>query len=146
MYKILLATDGSEHTHKVIEEALPIVEGVQASVTVLTVITEHIIENRLAPEVSSEKWNEIKLYQHKEAEKIVEKVALPFREKNLRVETKVVTGKMSEADLICEEAREGNYNLIILGSHGLRGIKEMILGSVSNKVAHKGCKSVLIVK
>ncbi len=146
MYKILLATDGSEHTQKVIEEALPIAESIQASVTILTVISEHGFENRIAGEVSSEKWNDIKQYQHKEAEEMVEKAAQPFREKNLKVETKVVAGKMGEADLICEEAREGSYNLIILGSHGLRGIKEMILGSVSNKVAHIGCKSILIVK
>jgi nucleotide-binding universal stress UspA family protein len=43
-------------------------------------------------------------------------------------------------------ADEEDVSLIIIGSHGKSNIAEMLLGSVSEKVARKAAKPVLIVK
>ncbi|MDZ4133849.1 MAG: universal stress protein, partial [Dethiobacteria bacterium] len=77
---------------------------------------------------------------------LVEKAALPFREKGLTVKKQVVIGLRSPSDVICDTAAKGDFNMVILGSRGLRGIKEAFLGSVSNKVAHSVDINVLIVK
>lgn len=47
---------------------------------------------------------------------------------------------------ICEIAQTWEADLIIVGSRGLTGIKEMFLGSVSNYVTHHAPCSVLIVR
>ncbi len=47
---------------------------------------------------------------------------------------------------ICKLARDWGANLIILGRRGLTGLREMILGSVSNYVIHHAPCSVLIVQ
>ncbi|MEM8832066.1 MAG: universal stress protein [Cyanobacteria bacterium P01_G01_bin.19] len=48
--------------------------------------------------------------------------------------------------MICELANNYSADLIVVGSRGLKGIKEMFLGSVSNYVTHHAPCSVLIVR
>ncbi|MBE9048435.1 universal stress protein, partial [Pleurocapsales cyanobacterium LEGE 10410] len=48
--------------------------------------------------------------------------------------------------LICELAADWSADLILVGSRGLKGLKEMFLGSVSNYVTHHAPCSVLIVR
>ena len=47
---------------------------------------------------------------------------------------------------ICELASTWNADLILVGSRGLKGLKEMFLGSVSNYVTHHAPCSVLIAR
>ena len=47
---------------------------------------------------------------------------------------------------ICEQAQKWSADLILVGSRGLTGIKEMFLGSISNYVTHHAPCSVLIVR
>ena len=42
--------------------------------------------------------------------------------------------------------KEEDVSLIIIGSHGTSDVKEMLLGSVSEKVVRKAEKPVLVVK
>jgi nucleotide-binding universal stress UspA family protein len=48
--------------------------------------------------------------------------------------------------IICNLARTWSADLILVGSRGLTGVKEMFLGSVSNYVTHHAPCSVLIVR
>lgn len=48
--------------------------------------------------------------------------------------------------MICELANNWSADLIIVGSRGLKGLKEMFLGSVSNYVTHHAPCSVLIIR
>ncbi len=48
--------------------------------------------------------------------------------------------------MICELADTRSADLILVGSRGLKGLKEMFLGSVSNYVTHHAPCSVLIVR
>ncbi len=47
---------------------------------------------------------------------------------------------------ICEEAQTWSAEIILVGSSSLRGLKEMLLGSISNYVVHHAPCSVLIVR
>ena len=49
----------------------------------------------------------------------------------MKVSTKLVEGRPS--DRIVETAKEGNFDIIVMGSRGLGGVKEFFLGSVSGK-------------
>ena len=39
----------------------------------------------------------------------------------------------------------GEHDLLILGSHGRRGVQRMVLGSVAEHVARRALRSVLVV-
>ena len=58
--------------------------------------------------------------------------------------TEVQVGKAS--DVILEEAEKWGADLIVLGSHGYRGFKRYLLGSVSQAVASHAKCSVEIVR
>ncbi|HAC64709.1 MAG TPA: universal stress protein, partial [Cyanothece sp. UBA12306] len=47
---------------------------------------------------------------------------------------------------ICKVAAEWKADLIVVGHRGLSGLKELLLGSVSNYVLHHAPCSVLIVQ
>jgi len=146
MYRILLATDGSKHSEKVVREAEVIAGALQAEVTVLTVMPEYESNPRITRHISDDYWEVIRKNQKEAGEEIVAKVAGPLREKGLKVNTEVVLGRQLPADVICDMAKKGDYYMVIMGSHGLRGIRETFLGSVSNKVAHCIGKNLLIIK
>lgn len=55
-----------------------------------------------------------------------------------------LTGNPGRA--LCELAITWSADLILIGSRGLKGLKEMFLGSVSNYVTHHAPCSVLIVR
>jgi nucleotide-binding universal stress UspA family protein len=77
----------------------------------------------------------------KEGKELLRKVG--FEEKNITI--KLETQKKGVAKDIINEANSG-YDTVILGRRGLSGIKEFILGSVSQKVLHSAKNvSVLLV-
>lgn len=57
-----------------------------------------------------------------------------------------VTSSGSPAERIPAAAREHEAGLVCMGSRGLGQVRGMILGSVSNRVAHEADVSVLLVK
>ena len=51
--------------------------------------------------------------------------------------TRLVSDAHSDAALaIIEEARSGNFDIVVLGRRGLSMLKEFLLGSVTSKVVH----------
>ncbi len=146
MQQILIAVDGSEFTDKVIEKGLVLAEGLKAKVTLITVAGEYVFSPRVSMQFSEDNWDQINRQLKEEAEELLEGAAKPFKDKGIAVDTRVVIGHQAPADAICDLAKEGGFDFIVVGSRGLRGIKEMFLGSVSNKIAHMGCTTVVIVK
>ncbi|WP_235111848.1 universal stress protein [Acaryochloris sp. 'Moss Beach'] len=47
---------------------------------------------------------------------------------------------------ICDFAKEWNADLILMGSRGHSGVKELVLGSISNYVVHHALCSVMVVR
>jgi nucleotide-binding universal stress UspA family protein len=137
MTKILMATDGSEHAAKIIDETISLARAFDANVSVLSVaeVPAHIALDMAA------------LYRErieKEVRETLDKTKKHFAEKGLTVEAIFKSGHPST--VICAVAEEGSFDIIVIGSRGLGKIKELILGSVSNRVAHCAKASVYIVK
>jgi len=49
-------------------------------------------------------------------------------------------------DVICLVAKEGGYDLVVVANQGMSGLKRLVLGSVSDYVAHHCHCPVLITK
>jgi nucleotide-binding universal stress UspA family protein len=50
------------------------------------------------------------------------------------------------ASAICEAAERGGYTMIVVGSRNQNGVQRLVLGSVSDRVAHHAPCDVLIVR
>ncbi|MBW2493292.1 MAG: universal stress protein [Deltaproteobacteria bacterium] len=67
-----------------------------------------------------------------------------LRERGFDVESVVREGYAATA--IVDEANELGADLIVIGTHGLSGLKHMLLGSVAERVVQKAPCPVLTVK
>lgn len=141
--KLLVTTDGSDHSLKTVEKAIELAIPLKAEVTVLSVVQN--VPIHVFPEgFSTQEYLSIEKKLEKNAKDLLDQAEQKFKENGLKVDT--IIGMGNPADFICKVADEGDYDMVILGSRGLGGFKQLILGSVSNKVAHFVKKSVLIVK
>ncbi len=147
MKRILLAVDGSETSMKAANMAKMLAQAFDSEITIISVAHEpelHIFtEGAFLPDVKEEQ-KKILEARKQACKKLAESLAEEKAEKGIAVKFKVVDGRPS--DVIIKEADDGKYDIVVLGSRGLTGVKRFVLGTVSGKVANNSTCSVLIVK
>ncbi len=62
------------------------------------------------------------------------------------VVSKYKTGGGNTGSEIIKFAKNGKFDMIVIGARGLGGVKEAFLGSTSNHVIHKIAVPILVVK
>ena len=67
-----------------------------------------------------------------------------FRSEKIKVSTIFKEGH--PADTIAQVAADEKFDMVVIGSRGLGGLKKLFLGSVSNAVTQEVKTSVLVVK
>jgi nucleotide-binding universal stress UspA family protein len=82
--------------------------------------------------------------QKKPARELVERIANELRSAGFKVDTAVEVGDIRES--IIDSAAEWGADLVVVGSHGQRGIQRFLLGSVAEFVARHAKCSVEIVR
>jgi nucleotide-binding universal stress UspA family protein len=135
--KILLATDGSKFSEAAMKEAISISRACASKLYVLSVVEMNPEYEALAPQLVEK--------ADAETRKLLEAAKKRVLKEGLECETIVHQGD-EPAQLIVEEARKRKVNMIVMGIHGRKGLKKLMMGSVTAKViAHTPC-SVLVVK
>lgn len=61
------------------------------------------------------------------------------------IKAEVTQASGTPGPVICQLANTWSADLIMVGSHGRKGLSEMLLGSVSNYVVHHAACSVMVV-
>jgi nucleotide-binding universal stress UspA family protein len=82
--------------------------------------------------------------QKRPARELVERIAKKLRSAGFEVDSAVEVGDIRET--IIDSAAEWSADLIVVGSHGQRGITRFLLGSVAEFVARHAKCSVEIVR
>jgi nucleotide-binding universal stress UspA family protein len=145
--KILVPIDGSKTSYTIIKYALDLAKKYSAKITIVTVVD--LPSNSLLAQGAAFTPETTKDYQQK-LEKTHNKILSTAIKNAKKINPKIeLTKKLLEgrpADEIVELAKEEKFDLIVIGSRGLGGIKEFFLGSVSDRVADAAPCPVLIVK
>ena len=135
---VLVPYDGSDFSKRALNRACQIAKQDNSSVTVLYIIP------RYEEMVNFFKTESIRKSLMQEAEKIMES-AREFA----TIQGTVVRTEVSEGyapDRIAEIAKERGYDLIVIGSHGYRGMNKAIMGSTTERVIlNAGCP-ILVVR
>ena len=139
--RILVPIDFSEHAELVIEWAshLALEHGSHLSllhVYHLPVEFQQLEGAYLPPDF----WTNVK----KEADQTLSRYVGELRQKGLDVEAVVREGY--PATVIVDEAAAQHADLIVIGTHGLSGLKHLLLGSIAERVVQKSPCPVLAVK
>jgi len=141
--KILLAIDDSQFSEAVVQALIAQFDPARTEVRVIHVIEP--ISVSAPPQMDPQYFPELR-EQVKGAQELVERAAHKLREAGFKVSTTVEKG--DARSVIVDQAAPAAWNadLIVLGSHGRKGLKRFLLGSVSEAVAHHASCSVEIVK
>lgn len=128
--RVLLATDGSEFSAAAAEALAgrPWPEGSEFRIVSV-----------------QEPWAILpsRVRHHEQAEEAVSSAKKVLASAGLTATSVMLSGNPK---LILEEAKEWNADLIVVGSHGRRGFKRFLLGSVSEAVAMHAHCSVVVVR
>ena len=139
--KILVAIDGSDHAEKAFRNAMALAQKFDSKVVIVHVTSPP----RAGADMGHFPVQEAIKLAFEEAESLISKFSsIAQQEFGLMVET--VAAKGSPADEILKTAVSINADLIVMGSRGLTGFKELVLGSVSSAVVHRAKIPVLTVK
>ncbi len=104
-----------------------------------------ISEGIVLPKFELDKFEEMyRLLEEKSRAKVEAAARDLAQEWDVEVDPVVLVGE--PFDMILEKAEEEQVDLIVVGSHGKKGIERLLLGSVSEKVARKAKCSVLVVR
>lgn len=137
MYKtILLAADGSDNSIRAAEETLNFINE-ETEITILNVIDPADAKNDVLHSGPSES------IINKRKEKLAKIIDI-YETNNISYKIQYEHGTPNETVLAV--ANNGQYQLVVLGNRGLNSLQEMVMGSVSHKVAKRSEIPVMIVK
>lgn len=148
MYKnILIATDGSKLAGKAVQHGLQLAKALGASAVVVNV-TEMWSPLEIAREAESKVRGAIDAYEAAAADhakEILDVAATEAATAGVTIET-VHVGDRHPSDGILEAARDHGCDLIVMATHGRRGLNRMMLGSQTNEVVTRSNIPVLVLR
>jgi nucleotide-binding universal stress UspA family protein len=138
--KILMAIDDSNFSAEVLRAMITQFRTENTEVRVL-----HVLQPiaPAPPQMAPGYAPELEV-QKKPAQELVERIAKDLRNAGFKANPAVEVGDIRET--IIDSAAAWNADLIIVGSHGQRGIQRFLLGSVAEFVARHAKCSVEIVR
>ena len=145
MYKhILVSTDGSELSNRAIEYAAALAKSVNAKLTVLTV-TMPYAAYAVESELVTLGFDEYQKSTHRLAERYLETAKDIASAAQIRCDA-VHEEHQQPYQAIIDAAKARNCDLIIMASHGRRGLAAIVLGSETVKVLTHSTIPVLVVR
>ena len=150
MTKILIALDYDPVAERIAEKGYELGKAMNAEIILLHVVSEafYYTSQNYSPIMGYEGFNNLNVLPAIDVEAL-RKAALDFLNSSKRhlgdenIQTIIKDGDF--ADSILEAANEVAANLIVMGSHGRRGLDRMLLGSVAEQVLHKTTIPLFII-
>jgi nucleotide-binding universal stress UspA family protein len=144
MYKrILAAVDGSDTSNQALQEAVKLAKEQNSMLRLL-----HVVDLTMAYSAVEAPY----IFEYRKAMETAGKTVLAecsaaARTAGIEFDSKCVVmfGKHIY-DVIEEEATEWAADLIVIGTHGRRGIRRLLLGSVAEGLTRVSSKPVLLIR
>ena len=138
----LVAIDGSEHsfdavralTHLAVPERLVLLHALEVPKPAYPM---------MMPEVAKDLYHIVERDMREDGERLLSRAASILPDGLGRVETKMEIG--TPADVIVSTAERERSDLIVMGTRGLSLVKEILVGSVSDRVVTHASSAVLTV-
>jgi len=142
--KILVPVDGSPTSQLGLQEAIKLAKATGAALRIVYVVNEFVFDGGyVTPKTYALLLEGFRINGREildEAQKIASQADVEFTTD--LIET--VAGRV--ADLILKAAREWPADLIVMGTHGRRGMTRMVLGSDAEMVLRSATVPVLFVR
>ncbi len=144
--RILVATDGSTLSKKAVGSAITMAQLMGAELVALKVVPRYpqsYFEGGLALQASEILRVEKQWAEHAQA--VVDAVSKAAAAKGVKVKAITVKSDLV-SDAIISVAKKQKCDLIVMSSHGRRGIKRLLLGSETQQVLTHSHVPVLVLR
>jgi nucleotide-binding universal stress UspA family protein len=142
--RILVAVDGSSASNKGLREAVRLAKSEQAELCIFHMVNEYYA---FAMPEGGAVLADLVPTLREGGKRILAKALAEAQKQGVRAKgamRETVGG--SAADAIVREAKKQRADLIVLGTHGRRGVRRMVLGSDAEQVVRTAAVPVLLVK
>ena len=143
--RLLVALDSTATSRLALEHAAAL-----GRLSGATVVLLHVLESFRhvsgfeSPKVYAE---EVLPRMRAAGRELLDEAAAPLREQGIEVETVLLEGSDERvAELIARRAEEAGVDMVILGTHGRRGVNRLLLGSDAEHVARIAPVPVMLVR
>jgi nucleotide-binding universal stress UspA family protein len=142
--RILVPVDGSAPAECGLREAIRLAGTTRSTLVVLHVVNEFPI---LMDPVSMADYNSLLQALRRAGEEIVAKATKTVAEAGLACESAIVDALSGSAsNAIVDQVTARHCDLVVMGTHGRRGMKRLALGSDAEVVVRHSPVPVLLVK
>jgi len=138
---ILVPIDGSDNSTRALETALKLAKDQKSSVTALYVVQKPAIADPFDVSMTGEILESMEQY----GKELLNTAKIKAEAMGIKIDTDVTSG-YTVANTIVEYARDGGYDLIVMGTRGRSGVQRVLLGSVAFGVITYANCAVLIVR
>ena len=142
--RILVPVDGSDTARRGLEEAIKLSKALGARVKLVHIVDESVLA--LNPETGVAAAPLVEDFEAS-GKAILEEARADAAAQGIDAETALhenFTGRVAE--LILDEARKSGADLIVMGTHGRRGLRHAVLGSDAEAVVRGSNVPVLLVR
>lgn len=143
-HRILVPVDFSEYSRRALRQAVTLAEDSGATVDILhvweppwTLNTDAVTMMAGAVDASVERM------ELEQAERDLKEWVEPYQGSPVTVGARLEHGPVT--DTLLRVMREGKYDLVVIGTHGRKGLARLVLGSVAEQVAKRAGCAVLTV-
>ena len=141
---ILVPVDFSPHAEHAFTYATTLAERFGAKLALLYVVDDSFVTGGWSSEIYVSNVPELMENLIADADRRLATLKASVAALGLTVETAVIRGRPAPA--IVEHAKNGGFDLIVMGTHGRTGVSHVVMGSVAERVLRKAPCPVLTVR
>ena len=147
MFKhILIPTDGSDLSKKAIKKGIEFAKKIKARITTIHVVPEFkVIADESFVSLTPEAKRRFEEESLRRARKMLESIAQQAKAQGVRCTAAAEANDLPYQQIIAT-AKSNKCDLILMASHGRRGIASVLLGSETAKVLTHSTIPVLVVR
>jgi nucleotide-binding universal stress UspA family protein len=141
---VLVAVDGSNTSNSALKEAISLAKDQRSTLHLV-----HVVDLTMAYSAVEWPYVEYKDALRTAGEKIIADCSAVARQSGVESDAAlIVIGSLDQRiyEAIEEEAKRGKADLIVIGTHGRRGFRRLLLGSVAEGLIRVASKPVLLIR
>ncbi len=141
--RFLVPVDGSPTAQRGLEEALRLARPLDASLVLLHVVEVYPMMMEMA---TSATWEAVTTDLRRFGQEVLEQARAAALAQGTAAEAHLEDASASRVcDIITEQARTHQCDLIVMGTHGRRGLEHALIGSDAERVVRQSPVPVLLV-
>lgn len=142
--RILVPLDGSDTADRGLTEAISLAKAFDASLVLLSVLEVYPMMMEMA---STTTWEQIDADLREHHQRVLDQARARVQAAGLASESHLEDAAAARVcDVIVDQAREHRCDLIVMGTHGRRGIEHALVGSDAERVLRQAPCALLLVR